>query len=208
MLLLLRGVSGQVGANLGIAFGLNGIAGPTAQLGVTLDLGPPTSVELNVFASLDVHFGINAISAGFLSRSANLTTLFGLGGNPGFVEIANLDIKTGLAGTVGSFLQGIANLGITCGLAGGLVAQISVNHDIKLSIAGIASIANGTLTPFANLDLSLTLNGAVINAVTGACDLQLGLHGVGTGYLVAANFPNEPYIEGIGPWDLCLNTYG
>lgn len=208
MLLLLRGASGPVGANVGINFGLNGIAGPTAQLGMSLDLGPPNSVELNIFSVLDLHFGVNAISAGFLSRTANLDAHLVLAGNAGFVEVANLDIHTGLAGTVGSFLQGIANLGITCGLAGALVAQVSVNHDIHLLIAGVASISGGTLTPFANLDLQLTLNGAIVNAVTGICDLKLDLQGVGTGYLIAANFPNEPYIDGTGPWDISLNTYG
>jgi len=208
MLLLLRGASGTLSANLGINLGLSGIAGPTAQLGIVLDLGPPNSVELNIFGSLDLHFGVNAISSGFVSRTANVDCLLGLSGNGGFIETANLDIKTGLAGTVGSFLQGIANLSIVHGLAGTLVAQISVNHDIRLSIAGIASISGGTLTPTANVDLQMSLNGAVINVITGVCDLHLGLQGNGTGYLVAAQFPDVPYLDGTGPWDITLNTYG
>lgn len=158
MLLLLRSaVGGAVTANLGIAFGLAAVPGTTANLGIQMGLAAPTSVELNIFNTQDLHFGLTSIPVGFLTRSANVDAHLDLIATGGFGEHAAFGIQMGLAGTVGSSFTSAANLGIAMGLTGALASSNTAIQGLKLDLSGAPTISGGTLTPTANLGFTLGL---------------------------------------------------
>jgi len=210
MLLLLRSPpSGVAAANLGINLGLSGIAGPLASLGLTLGLTPPESVELNITGASDIHFGISAISTGFVSRTATVDILTGLSASGSFSASPTLGIALGLSGTVGSFLQNSATLGILCGITGQVTALPTAVLGTILGLSAFPTgISGGTVTPSATVGIALGVNTAsAVFAEDGTLFLSLDLTASGTQFGQAANLPTVPYISGIGPWDITIRTY-
>lgn len=209
MLLLLRSPpSGVAAANLGINFGLSGIAGPLASLSLILDLAPPNAVEVNLSAGLDVHFGITAISSGFLSRTATVDASLGLSASPAFTASPSLGLTLGLSGTVGSFLQNSATLAVICGVTGQVTALPAATLGTILGISGLPIISGGTLTPSASLGTMLGLSiGQAVFASNGSMSVSINLTATGTQFGQAANLPQVPYISGLGPWDVTIRTY-
>lgn len=180
MLLLLRSVaSGAAAASLGITLGLSAVAGTTATLNVTLGLTPPESIELNVFATPDIHFGLSGISSGFVSNSAILDTHLNLPAMGGFTASPTLGILIGLSGTVGGTLQGNASADIHCGLTGSLQVVPGATQTIVCGLAGTPTVSGGTLTPTANVDLIFTLAGQPVSLSAALCDLKLDLAAAG-----------------------------
>jgi len=178
MLLLLKSVvSGAAAASLGITLGLSGVAGTSATLDLHAGLTPPESVELNIFVTPDVHFGLSGISAGFVSNSATLNTLANLSGVGGFTATPTLALLMGLSGTVGGTLQGNASAGITCGLSGLLQVLPSAVQTILCGLTGIPTLSGGTLTPTASIPLTLSLAGQPVSVAGAICDLTLDLTG-------------------------------
>lgn len=180
MLLLLKSVvSGAAAATLGLTLGLSGIAGTTATLTINAGLTPPESVELNVFATPDIHVGLSGISSGFVSNSAVLTTNLNLPALGGFTASPTLSLLLGLSGTVGGTLQGNASAGITCGLTGGLYALPSATETIVCGLTGIPTLSGGTLTPTASIPLTLSLSGQSVMIDAAICGLVLNLTATG-----------------------------
>jgi hypothetical protein len=180
MLLLLKtAAGGAVSANLGINFGLSSVSGPQASLGLLISLQSPTSVELQVTNTQDIHFGLTSISAGFLTRSATVDAHLDLGSTSGYAETSNLGITFGLSGTVGSTLQGIASPGISFGLTGSLQSIHSAALTTNLGIAGAATISGGTVNVAASIGLQLNLATAPVMTSVASADMDLDLHGIG-----------------------------
>lgn len=209
MLLLLRSApSGVAAASLGINLGLSGIAGPVASLGLSLDLTPPNSVELNVTATPDIHFGISAISSGFLSRTASVDITHGLTAAAAFIDTPTVGIVFGLSGTVGSFLQNSATFAITFGVTGQVSAAPTAVLNTVLGLSGAPIISGGTITPTASVAMALGIaTPTAVFAANGACSINFTLTATGLQLGRAANLPTGPYISGIGVWDITIRTY-
>jgi hypothetical protein len=180
MLLLLKAApTGVAAATLGLGFGLSGIAGTQASLGVVIGLSAPNSVEVNVFGIQDIHFGLNAISVGFLTRNANLSTALDLTPEGGFGASPTIGILMGLSGTVGTFLQGTATPAITMGLTANLASPSSASLTTVFTIAGSPTISGGTISTAATHTIQMTLNGAPLFVDRSSLDMDLGLTGIG-----------------------------
>jgi hypothetical protein len=189
MLLLLKGAqSGIAAATLGIGFGLSGIAGTTASLGVVIGLTPPEAVEANIFVTPDIHFGLSAISTGFLTRTASLSTTLDLAPRGGFGASPTLGILMGLSGTVGTFLQSTAIPGITMGLTASLASPATASLSTVFTIAGSPTISGGTVSTAATHTIQMSLNGAPIFVGRASLDMDLNLTGIGT---LAIPFENQ-----------------
>lgn len=189
MLLLLKAApSGVAAATLGLGFGLSGIAGTQASLGVVIGLSAPTSVEVNVFGIPDIHFGLTGISVGFLTRTASLSTVMDLTPQGGFGSSPTLSILMGLSGTVGTFLQATATPAITMGLTANLASPSSATLSTVFTIAGSPTISGGTISTAATHTIQMTLNGVPLFVDRSSLDVDLGLTGIGT---LAIPFENQ-----------------
>ena len=210
MLLLLRGaISAAPAATLGITFGLSGVSGPTASVGIALGLTPPNEFELNVVATSDIHFGLTGISSGFLSRSAVLDTRMDISATPSFTDVVSVPLVFGLSGTVGSFLQNSATLGINFDISGQIGALPVATLTTVLGISGAPTISGGTVSTASTLGINFGLSlTAPVLLSTGTVDLKFSVQAVPTQYGQAANLPRVPYISGVGAWDITVRTYG
>jgi len=180
MLLLLKSAaSGVAAASLGISLGLSGIAGTTATLDIHAGLTPPESVELNIFGTPDVHFGLSGISSGFVSNSATLDSNLSLNAFGGFGSSPTLSLLLGLSGTVGGTLQGNAVAGILHGLTGALSVLPSATETILCGLTGTPTLSGGTLTPTGSVAITLTLSGQAVATATAVCGTQLNLSATG-----------------------------
>lgn len=189
MLLLFKAApAGVAAATLGIGFGLSGIAGTQASLGVVVGLTPPESIELNVFVTPDIHFGLSAISLGFLTRTASLSTVLDLAPQGGFGSSPTLGILMGLSGTMGSFLQGTATPAITMGLTANLATQATATLRTNLSIAGSPTISGGTISTAATHTIQMSLNGAPIFVDQTSLDIDLDASATG---VIVIPFENQ-----------------
>ena len=178
MLLLLKSpASGAAAASLGLTLGLSAIAGTTANLGITLGLTPPESIELNVFVTPDIKFGVSAISSGFLTRSATLDTQLNLLPVGGYGASPTMTLLMGLSGTVGSFLQANATPGITCGLTANPASPGAATLDTVLTISGAPMVSGGTVTPTAVLTHTLGLSAALTGLGFATTDILMDLTG-------------------------------
>jgi len=209
MLLLLKSPpSGVAAANLGITLGLSGIAGPLASLGLVLDLTPPNAVEVNISAGLDLHFGVSAVSSGFLSRTASIDLVSGLSAVGGYTDNPTLGLALGLSGTVGSFLQNSATFAVTFGVTGQVTALPTASISTILGLSGAPIISGGTVTPSASVGLTFGVSAAsAVFANNGTMAVSIKLTATGTQFGQAANLPTVPYLSGIGPWDITIRTY-
>lgn len=180
MLLLLKSpATGLAAATVGISLGLTAIAGTTASLGITLGLTPPESVELNVFVTPDIRIGLTAISSGFLTRTATLTTNLDLPASGGFGASPVMDIHMGLSGTVGLFLQAAATPAITLGLTGAGVVPGRASLSTVLGLSGAPDVSGGTVNPSASLSHTLTLTAGLTGLGFGTLGMVMDITGTG-----------------------------
>lgn len=191
MLLLFKPAVAVTAANIGIVLGLAAAGSvATANLGISIGLNAPTSIELMVSGTPDIHFGLTGISVGFLSGTANLSTALGITAGGGFGEHAAPDIKIGLAGTVGSFFDGGAvATSITFGLSGSATPTAAAAIPVQLGLSGVANVSGGTVTPTSNIPLNFGLMGAAGFVDRATADLVMTLNG--TGVVGAVVIPSE-----------------
>lgn len=181
MLLLFKPAVGSPAAAIGITCGLVAAGSlATAAIGISLTLNAPTSIELQVTAVPDIHFGLSGISIGFLTRTASVGMQLGIQAAGGFGGTASPSILMGLSGTVGSFFDGGAvTLGTVFGLSGATAPSVAASLPINFAIVGVPTITGGTVTPSASTGIVLGLAGMPILVGRATADIALTVNGVG-----------------------------
>lgn len=181
MLLLFKPAVTLPAASLGIVLGLSGAgSGVTATLTTNIGLTAPTSIELRVNVTPDIHLGLVGIPVGFKSGVANIPLQIGINSKGGFGEVATPAILMGLSGTVGSFFDGgNVTLGTALGLSGNAAPSVNATPTIKLGITGTPTVSDGTVTPTATTGIVLGVTGSGFFANQAIADITFDLNGTG-----------------------------